>query len=391
VDRPLASLDPPLLDVLRLGAHQLLDMRVPSHAAVSETVGLARSVVGAGAGGLTNAVLRRVDALDRDAWVQQVAPDAATDPVGHLAVAHSHPAWVVRALKEALVAAGRDAAELPDLLDADNARPAVTLAALPGLAEVDELVAAGARPGRWSPLAATLPAGDPGALAAVREGRARVQDEGSQLAALALLAAPVEGRDERWADLCAGPGGKAALLAAEGARRGASLLAVEAAPHRARLVQQALSAVPGEHEVRTGDGRDVGTDEPGAFDRVLVDVPCTGLGALRRRPEARWRRQPADLAALAPLQRALLASALDAVRPGGVVAYVTCTPHPAETLAVVDDVLRRRQDVAADDAPALVAAAAGSDVPELGAGPSAQLWPHLHGTDAMFVAVLRRS
>jgi 16S rRNA (cytosine967-C5)-methyltransferase len=135
----------------------------------------------------------------------------------------------------------------------------------------------------------------------------------------------------------------------------------------------------------------VGTDEPGAFDRVLVDVPCTGLGALRRRPEARWRRQPADLAALAPLQRALLASALDAVRPGGVVAYVTCTPHPAETLAVVDDVLRRRQDVAADDAPALVAAAAGSDVPELGAGPSAQLWPHLHGTDAMFVAVLRRS
>jgi 16S rRNA (cytosine967-C5)-methyltransferase len=389
LDRPLAGIDPPVRDVLRLGAHQLLGMRVPAHAAVSETVGLARAEVGAGAAGLVNAVLRRVAEHDLDTWVQRVAPPADQDPIGHLAVSRSHPAWVVRALREALIVHGRDVAELPDLLDADNARPAVSLAALPGLATAQEV---GGQPGRWSPVAAVLDSGDPGALAAVREGRARVQDEGSQLAALTLLAAPVDGRDEAWADLCAGPGGKAALLAATAAQRGASLLAVESAPHRARLVEQALAGIPGGAvEVRTGDGREVGTEEPGRYDRVLVDVPCTGLGALRRRPEARWRRQPSDLASLAPLQRELLTSGLDAVRPGGVVAYVTCTPHPAETAAVVDDVLRRRDDVVREDTPALVRAAAGRNVPDLGEGSTAQLWPHRHGTDAMFVAVLRRT
>jgi 16S rRNA (cytosine967-C5)-methyltransferase len=390
LDRPLDRLDPPLLDVLRLGVHQLLDMRVPSHAAVSESVGLARSAVGSGAGGLANAVLRRVAELDLAAWVARVAPPADDDPVGHLAVSRSHPPWVVRALRESLVASGGGADELAALLDADNARPAVALAALPGLATVEDLVAAGARPGRWSPVAAVLPAGDPGALDAVRSGRARVQDEGSQLAALALLAADVDGTDERWLDLCAGPGGKAALLAAAGRLRGAELTAVEVAPHRARLLEQALATVPGGWHVRVGDGRELGAEEPGAYDRVLLDAPCSGLGALRRRPEARWRRQPSDLAALTPLQRALLRSALDAVRPGGVVAYVTCSPHPAETFAVVDDVLRRRDDVTREDAPALVCAAAGRDVPDLGGGPTAQLWPHRHGTDAMFVAVLRR-
>jgi 16S rRNA (cytosine967-C5)-methyltransferase len=390
LDRPLADLDPPLLDVLRLGAHQLLDMRVPTHAAVSETVGLARAEVGAGAGGLVNAVLRRVSERERADWIERVAPPIEEDRIGHLAVSHSHPAWVVRALRDSLAMHGRDAAELAELLDADNARPEVALAARPGQATVEELVEAGARPGRWSPVAAVLPAGDPGGIEAVRTGRARVQDEGSQLAALTLAAAPLDGRDERWADLCAGPGGKAALLAAIAADRGASLLAVELAEHRARLVEQALAGTPGDWTLRVGDGRDVGADEPGSFDRVLVDVPCTGLGALRRRPEARWRRQPTDLAALAPLQRALLASALDAVRPGGIVAYVTCTPHPAETLAVVDDVMRRRDDVVREDTPAVVRAAAGRDVPDLGDGPAAQLWPHRHGTDAMFIAVLRR-
>jgi len=390
VDRPLDRIDPPVLDVLRLGAHQLLAMRVPTHAAVSESVALARSAVGAGAGGFVNAVLRRVSEHDVDGWVAEVAPARESDLVGHLAVARSHPAWVVRAMREALVAHGRDVGELEDLLTADNARPVVSLAARPGLSEVAELVDAGARPGHWSPLAAELPAGDPGALEAVRTGRARVQDEGSQLAALTLLAADVQGRDERWADLCAGPGGKAALLAAVAAQRGAALTAVESAPHRTRLVEQALQGTPGSWQVRTGDGRELGAEEPEGYDRVLVDVPCTGLGALRRRPEARWRRTPADLPALAPLQRALLDSALDAVRPGGVVAYVTCSPHPAETLAVVDDVVRRRGDVSLLDAPGMLREAAGREVPGAGDADTVQLWPHLHGTDAMFVALLRR-
>lgn len=390
-DRPLADVDPPVLDALRLGAHQLLATRIPPHAAVNQTVALVRDRVGQGAGGFVNAVLRRVGEKDLDAWMEQVAPARADDLVGHLAVTTSHPPWVVRAFAESLGAHGRTLDELDALLAADNASPLVALAARPGLSTVDELVAAGATRGRWSPVGAVLEGGDPGALDAVRSGRARVQDEGSQLAALALAAAPVEGRDERWVDLCAGPGGKAALLAAVAAQRGARLEAVEVAEHRVGLVRQALAGTPGDPQVRLGDGREVGGETPSAYDRVLVDAPCTGLGALRRRPEARWRRQPSDLATLTPLQRALLDSALDAVRPGGVVAYVTCSPHPAETLAVVGDALRRRGDVEALDSRAVVAEVVGRDVPDLGPGPAALLWPHRHGTDAMFVSLLRRT
>jgi 16S rRNA (cytosine967-C5)-methyltransferase len=394
VDRPLASLDAGVLDALRLGAHQVLGMRVPPHAAVGETVALVRANLGGGPGALTNAVLRKVAGSELGDWVARVAPDAGSDLVAHLAVAHSHPAWVVRALREALAGHGRPTGDLDDelraLLAADNAAAGVTLVARPGLATVDELVAAGAVPGRWSPTAARLTSGDPGSLRAVREGRAGVQDEGSQLVALALAAAPVHpGPDrslpERWLDLCAGPGGKSGLLGAVVRQRGGRLVAVEQAPHRADLVRAAVSALGDAVEVRCGDGREVGRSEPEAYDRVLVDAPCTGLGALRRRPESRWRRQPADVAALAPLQRELLGSGIDAVRRGGVVAYVTCSPHLAETRLVVDDIVRRRGDVEMLDARPLLAG-----VPDLGDGPTVQLWPHRHDTDAMFLALLRR-
>jgi 16S rRNA (cytosine967-C5)-methyltransferase len=387
VDRPLADLDPALLDALRLGVHQLLGMRVPPHAAVSETVGLVRARVGQGPGGLANAVLRRVAERDLDQWVAEVAPDAAADAVGHLAVEHSHPVWVVRALREALAVRGVAPEQLDDelaaLLAADNAAPSVSLVARPGLADVSELLDAGAAPGQWSPDAARWGAGDPGSIRAVREGRAGVQDEGSQLVARALVAAPLDGRDEQWLDLCAGPGGKAALLGALARERGAHLTAVEVAPHRADLVRTAVAPLGEAVEVRCADGREVGGDDPARYDRVLVDAPCTGLGALRRRPEARWRRSPADLSTLATLQRDLLSSAIEATRPGGFVAYSTCSPHVAETRLVVDDVLRRRDDVELVDASDLVPA------PDVG-GPTVQLWPHRHGTDAMFLAVLRR-
>jgi 16S rRNA (cytosine967-C5)-methyltransferase len=378
VDRPLEKVDPPVLDVLRLGAHQLLAMRVPSHAAVSATVELARAVVGEGRGSFVNAVLRRVAARDLPAWLADVAPAYDADPVAHLAVAHSHPRWVASALRDAL---GGDLSATAELLAADNLPAQVTLVARPGRAEVSELVDAGARAGRWSPYGAVLPGGDPAAVPAVREGRAGVQDEGSQLVALALAAAPLQGRDERWLDLCAGPGGKAALLGALARQRGAHLLAAELAPHRAGLVRRAAGA---DASVVVADGRVPAWTSEG-FDRVLLDAPCTGLGALRRRPEARWRRRPEDVPGLTRLQRGLLGSALDAVRPGGVVAYVTCSPHLAETRAVVADVLRGRPDVGREDARPLL-----RDVPDLGDGPDVQLWPHRHGTDAMSLALLRR-
>jgi 16S rRNA (cytosine967-C5)-methyltransferase len=395
VDRPLDQLDPPVLDALRLGAHQLLATRVPAHAAVSATVDLARAEIGQGAAGFVNAVLRRVGERDLPGWISRIVPQG-TDDDTRLAVATSHPVWIVRAFRDALAFARRDPGELPALLAADNAAPEVTLAALPGLATPAELHGS---PGALVPTAVRLP-GPPEALVAVRQGRARVQDEGGQLVALALALAPVEGADGgRWLDVCAGPGGKSALLGALLAERrrtpGAVLVANDVSPHRADLVRRSVAGVeraaPGLVEVRTGDGRSVGEEEPGRYDRVLVDAPCTGLGALRRRPEARWRRSPADLATLGPLQRALLRSALDATRPGGVVAYVTCSPSPAETRLVVDDVLRRRVDVRRLDAREAAVAAGDGRARDLGPGPDVQLWPHVHGTDAMYLALLRRT
>jgi 16S rRNA (cytosine967-C5)-methyltransferase len=275
--------------------------------------------------------------------------------------------------------------EIEELLAADNVPPRVTLAARPGLADRSELPGT---PTPFSPYGTVLEGGgDPAAVPAVAEGRAGVQDEGSQLVAHALAAAPLTGSDERWIDLCAGPGGKAALLAASAADRGARLAAVELHPHRARLVARALGPLGGQpYGVVAADGARPPFRD-GQADRVLVDAPCTGLGALRRRPEARWRRGPDDLVTLVLLQRRLLGSALDLVRPGGVVLYATCSPVHAETRDVVQSVLGARVDVELEDVRPLLPGVTGADGPVEG---TAQLWPHRHATDAMFLALLRR-
>ncbi|PSK98631.1 16S rRNA (cytosine967-C5)-methyltransferase [Haloactinopolyspora alba] len=380
--RPVDELDAPVLDALRLGAHQLLGMRVPSHAAVSTTVDLVRSRVNDGAARLANAVLRKVGGDDLDGWTDRLAPSAETDMTGRLAFRHAHPEWIVRAFVDA---SGGDVAAAEACLVADNEPAEVNVVARPGRANVEELTTAGARPARWSPYGAVVDAGDPARIPAVRDGRAAVQDEGSQLVTLALADVPVDAPDERWLDMCAGPGGKAALLAGLASGRGARLLAVEKHEHRARLVEQTLRGAAGEYEVLVADATAPPWPEED-FDRVLLDAPCTGLGALRRRPEARWRREPSDVGELRKLQVALLRSAVWSVRPGGVVAYVTCSPHLAETSTVVDDVLGERGDVERVDARAYL-----PGVPELGDGPDVQLWPHVHGTDAMYLALLRRT
>lgn len=385
IDRPLERVEPAMLDVLRLGAHQILSMRVPDHAAVDSSCTLARDLgakPGAAArAGFVNAVLRKVAAHDDAGWEQVLRADRADDDVEWLATRWSHPAWIVRALRSSL---GERASELPGLLEADDTPARPSLVARPGRMDVNELTALPeVAPARWSPLGATLVEGAPESLACVRDGRAGVQDEGSQLVALALARAVVADDAGRWLDMCAGPGGKAALLAGLAHDAGGHLVAVEQHPHRAALVESSLDP-ESRAVVVIGDAR----HEPwgdSAFDRVLVDAPCTGLGALRRRPESRWRRTPADLAALGGIQRDLLRAALEAVRPGGVVAYVTCSPHLAETEFVVQDVLRSRDDVVLEDARALL-----PEVEDLGPGPTIQLWPHRHGTDGMFLALLRR-
>jgi 16S rRNA (cytosine967-C5)-methyltransferase len=459
-DRPVARMDPPVREVLRLGVHQLLGTRIAAHAAVTTSVDLAKDVAGPRTAGFVNAVLRRVSTRDLEAWMTAVAPDRRADPVGYLAVRHSYPGWIVAAFRDALgddpqqapqaalagiedeparAAAGsaltesqRALADVEDeparavagsaltesqaalaetespravagsaltesqmalaeteaALAAGNAAPRVTLCALPGRCEPGELAdAAGCEPARWSPFGAYLAQGDPASIRAVRERRATVQDEASQLAALALSRAEVTGPDRLWLDMCAGPGGKAGLLAGLAAGRGARLVASDVREHRARLAADALAGVPSAATV-VADGTAPAWRQA-AFDRVLADVPCSGLGSLRRRPESRWRRSPRQLAELARLQRTLLAAALDSVRPGGVVGYVTCSPHVAETRDILAAVLDGRQDAVVLDAPALLAGVAGLSCPAP-FGKYAQFWPHRHGTDAIFLAVIRR-
>lgn len=377
-DRDLGELDGPVLDALRLGAYQLLRTRIPPHAAVSATVDIVRAGTHPGAGGYVNAVLRRVSEADLDTWISRLAPDPERDEVGYLTMATSHPSWIVGAIADAL---GDRAEELPDALRADDAPPGVHLVARPGRIDRDALVAAvGGTPARYSPWGVYLPSGAPGAIAAVADGRAAVQDEGSQLVATAFATADLTGTDTRWLDLAAGPGGKAGLIGALAALRGAAVDAVEISEHRAKLVRRTVSDLP--VTVHTADGRDPGLPT-GEYDRVLLDAPCTGLGALRRRPEARWRRLPSDVAELVRLQRELLESAARLVRPGGLVGYVTCSPHLAETVGVVR---RRPAELELVDVRPFL-----PGVPDLGEGPTVQLWPHRQGTDGMFLALLRRT
>lgn len=427
VDRPLEKTGTKILTALRIGTHQLLAMRVPSHAALNQTVALARAEIGSGPANFINAVLRRVSEREPDEWYELLESEAK-DEHERLAISKSHPAWIVRAMRQALVAHGRQANEIEALLDADNKAPVVNLVALPGLGTLDEATENGAEAGTLVEDSALYSAGDLARLESVRDGVVRAQDAGSQLVARALANAPLEGSDENWLDLCAGPGGKAALLGALAAQRGATLVANEAAPHRAKLVRTSMKPLPREmYSVATGDGLKIEKtlaiprnlpealqDQAGSeilFDRVMVDVPCSGLGALRRRPEARWRKTPRDVAELLNLQKELFAAALSVTRPGGLVAYVTCSPHAAETQLVVSDILKVGGVELIDTAAAVRSVAlrdeAGESVLEgeknpaftvtsktdgvvPGSSTTAQLWPHVHRTDAMFMAIFRK-
>ena len=376
--RPLKDFQPALLDLLRLGAHQILSMRIPVPAAIAATVDLAALTVGERITGLTNAVLRRVADRSLDEWFDRLSD--GLDDFDRLALRTAHPRWIVDAYADLL-----PQSELEEALAANNASPEISLVIRPGLAEVSDLVGAGAQPSRYSPFGARW-RGDPAGLTLIRGGRAGVQDEGSQLVTWALARA--QAPPGYWLDLCAGPGGKSALLAGLAPEDGSRLVASDIAPHRAELVAAAVRgyadrALP--PAVIAADGMRPAW-QAGMFTRVLADVPCSGLGALRRRPESRWRRGPADVEQLHALQLALLASAIDSAEIGGVIGYVTCSPHRRETTDVVDETLAVRRDVEVIPATQLL-----PDVPNAALGPYLQLWPHQHGTDAMFAGYLRKT
>ncbi len=402
--RNLSSMDPEVLAVLRMGAYQHLHMRVDTHAAVDTTVNAVAWVNRSqklrtaknqkqttAIKGFVNAVMRKLTKKSRTQWLDEIAPDRTQDPVGYLAMLNNHPRWIAEAFALSL---GTKARELSDALAADDARPIVHLAAKPGEITAEELaLIVGGEQGNYSPSAVYLPSGDPGELAPVQQGLAVVQDEGSQLIARAVSAATLDGEDQgKWIDLCAGPGGKTAYLGAQANIAGATVDAVEIASHRAELVRNATRGLP--VSVFEADGtkgaaglRAAGVDVPeGGYDRILVDAPCSGLGALRRRPEARWRKSLGDLTELVTLQTQLLDAALEMVRVGGVVVYSTCSPHLRETRTVIDKALRRHKNFVEVDMNLLVHPMQDADQ-----GLAVQMWPHRHGTDAMFLAGLRRT
>jgi 16S rRNA (cytosine967-C5)-methyltransferase len=387
--RETDKIDPPILDVLRLGTHQLLSTRVAAHAAVNESVALASAVGSRSATGFTNGVLRTIGRSSAVQWRARVI-ESTRSADERLAAEHSHPEWIVRAFRQSLAADGR-ADELPDLLAADNVAPQVNMTALPGVGAPP----ADAQTDRYSPYGYLHGGGDPHAAVQASGGALRVQDEGSQLAAIALAVARGISPGEEWLDLCAGPGGKAALLGAIAGEAGARLVANELVPSRAELVASAVRPVADSVEVWVRDGTIIGQSESERFDRVLLDAPCTGLGALRRRPEARWRKVPRDVPQLVALQSALIDSAVLALKPGGILAYVTCSPHLAETrLAVADALVRHEGELS--ELPTLELLNRATDTPiaaeESAAshGRGVQLWPHAHGTDAMFIALLQK-
>ena len=376
--RPLSEWQPAVVDLLRLGVHQILSMRVPVRAAVAATVDLAAATVGERVTGLTNAVLRRVSERSLDEWFDELSE--GLDDFDQLGLRTAHPRWIVEAYADLL-----PEAEVAEALAANNVSPDISLAVRPGLADVSDLVSAGAQASRYSLFGARW-RGDPVELALVRDGRAGVQDEGSQLVTWALTKASAP--SGWWLDLCAGPGGKSALLTGLAPPDGSRVLASDRAPHRARLVAAAVRAYAERGlgpTVVVADGLQPAW-RADSFTRVVGDVPCSGLGALRRRPESRWRRGPTDVEQLHGLQLALLASAIDSAAPGGVVGYVTCSPHRRETTDVLNETLAVRTDVKVIPAAELL-----PDVPDADLGPYLQLWPHRHGTDAMFAAYLRKT
>lgn len=403
--RPLDEIDAPVRNLLRLGVHQMLAMRVPDHAALAATVDVARSVTTEGPVRMVNAVLRSIQRTGSEELQRRLNE---LEPRQRLAIQYSHPEWMVEAFEDALACHGYAPSELEDLLEADNIAPIVCLVARPGLIEpadladeAQEILGTRVAPGDVSEFSVLIENGDPAQLPSIRSGAAGAQDEGSQLAAQIGAMAPLDGSDERWLDLCAGPGGKAALFAALGAQRGAQIVANEVHPHRARLIEKATRALSNV-EVISGDGRTLGGNASrwplGSFDRTIVDVPCTGMGSLRRRPESRWRKSPETLTELLPLQRDLLQRAVDLTRSGGVITYVTCSPHRQETRDHIEALLRTQQVELMDtvalahelcpetlDVPATAGKVKGATT-----GRTLQLWQHRHGTDLMFIACLRK-
>lgn len=370
-DRPWSEVDPGIVDVCRMGVHQIHEMRVPDHAAVASTVEVARKRLGESKASFVNAMLRNVTRKSKEEWFLPL--DAITDHVERFSIQYSHPQWIVSAYFDLL----KSWDEVESALAINNEPATPTLVSWPGLSTVSDLIDIGAEPTTYSPYGAHWK-GNPGALDLIKSRKIGVQDEGSQLVALVFAAAA---GGESWLDMCAGPGGKAALLSSIARERKITFTANEVSAVRADLVRQVVNG----DRVLVGDGREIG-DQEEKFDAILIDAPCTGLGALRRRPEVRWRRTLQDLRELTQLQRELIESAVRALKVGGVLGYATCSPHLAETSIQVSDLKRKHLTMEQlDISPYLPTNLENSE-----RNMAMSLWTHRSDTDAMYLALFKK-
>ena len=370
-DRPWSEVDPGIVDICRLGVHQIHEMRIPDHAAVAATVEVARKRIGESKASFVNALLRSVTRKSIEDWFAPLI--TLSDPVERLAITYSHPEWIVSAYYDLL----KDWNEVEAALKINNEAATPTLVSWPGFSRQQDLIDIGGEPTEFSPYGVHWK-GNPGALDLIKARKIGVQDEGSQLVA-EVFSKVATGNS--WLDLCAGPGGKAALLSSIARERGITFTANEISQARAELVKQVVHG----DRVMVSDGRSIGLSDE-KFDAILIDAPCTGLGALRRRPEVRWRRTLQDLRALTQLQRELVDSAIQALNPGGVLGYATCSPHLAETSIQIADIRKKHSDlqqIMVDDF-------LPSSLHDATRDGAMSLWTHKHGTDGMYLALFRK-
>lgn len=372
-ERPWSEVDSGIIDVTRLGLQQIFEMRVPMHAAVSETVELARKVLGESKASFVNALLRKVSSESLDKWLEPA--NMLRDDVARLAIIYSHPEWIVSAYFDLL----KDYAEVEQLLKINNLPAQPTFVTWPDRSAIEEFSDIQARPTEFSPYGFTADV-TPSSIEAIRHRRAGVQDEGSQLVALVFARAAHD--KDVWLDLCAGPGGKAALLSAIAKKEGKTFIANEISEVRADLV----SRVVGSAQVWVGDAREIASKNQ-FFDAILADLPCTGLGALRRRPEVRWRRTVNDLRSLISLQSEISDAAISVLSVGGIFGYATCSPHLAETSIAVADILKRHQNLEQVDVTPLMPGNLAGAVRD----GSMALWTQRHNTDSMFLALFKKT
>ncbi len=377
----MEKLSPWILNILRMGAYQLLKMtKVPVSAACNESVKLAGRYGHKASAGFVNAVLRKIAQNGVDVAV----PSKETDLTGYLSVKYSYPKWLVVKLTGLL---GAEFAE--GLMDAGNGTPELTIRANTLKVTAEELIkeleseGVASEKGKYAEEAVTIKSNVSIAqLSTFKKGLFQVQDESSMLPARVLSPQP----GERVLDVCSAPGGKATHMAQLMENRG-TIVARDIHEHKLRLIDDAAARL-GTDIIKTElyDAALQDEKNESAFDRILLDAPCTGLGILRRKPDIKWARETKDIDSITTLQRRLIDAASRLVKPGGVLVYSTCTVLPEENEEVVEAFLKQHDDFVADD----IAAYLPDGLAVYAKGCMLQLYPNRDGIDGFFIARLKR-